>query len=173
MRRMKRASPWSLPACVTSSTKPMSVEINIRNADEGDIPFILACEARPGGAFVQPNDETTHRNNLQDTAFTYLIAESADGKPLGYAIVVDSDDGKKEWRRIIIEKPGDGIGKRFMTAAIDRLFDKGATAVWLDVFEDNERAHTMYEKMGFQETRRQPEPGNPDRTMIFMELTRP
>lgn len=148
-------------------------QLKIRAANEGDIPFILACEASPAGKFVQADNEATHRANCTNPNFTYLIAEDSQDQPLGYAMLVTSADGRKEWRRIIIGNPGNGIGTTFMHAVIKEIFTTGAPAIWLDVYEDNERARHVYKKLGFVETNIAPAPHSPDRNLVIMELTRP
>lgn len=151
----------------------MNPELTIRTADEGDIPFILACEASPAGAFVQADSETAHRANLSSSDFNYLIAANHDGERLGYAVLVASGDRRMEWRRIIVAKPGNGVGKAFMRAVIDKIFTDGTNTIWLDVFEDNERAHHVYKKLGFVETSIAPTPDTPERNLVVMELGRP
>lgn len=151
----------------------MPAPLTIRPATERDIPFILACEASPASAFVQGNDEATHQANLADSAFTYLIAEGECAEALGYAMLVTSDADRAEWRRIIVDKPGKGIGKIFMRSVINKMFANGTSAIWLDVFEDNERARHVYKSLGFLETHLEPAPNNPERNLVFMELKRP
>lgn len=151
----------------------MSANLKIRKANEGDIPFILACEASPAGAFVQADSETIHRKNLADPTFNYLIAADHDGERLGYAMLVASGDKRKEWRRIIITKPGNGIGQAFMRSVIEKTFMDDTDTIWLDVFEDNARARHLYGKLGFIETSSAPAPETPERNLVVMELTRP
>lgn len=152
----------------------MTDTLAIRKANEGDIPFILACEAGPASRFVQGDDEATHRANITDARFTYLIAErSGSGAPLGYTLLVASGDGRTEWRRIIVENPGKGTGKEFMQLVINRTFAAGTNTLWLDVYEDNARAQHVYKSLGFTETHREPSQDNRERELVFMELMRP
>lgn len=125
---------------------------HIRKATEDDIFFIRTLEMDPANIFVHSWDEATHRENLHNPAYHYLIAEDIEGLTLGYAILLDNAPGRVEWRRIIVARRGDGIGKAFMAAVLDYFFtNHKAEVVWLDVYEQNDRARHVYEKLGFEE----------------------
>ena len=52
----------------------------MRRATERDIPFVMACERRPGyGPFVGRWTEETHRARMADPELSYLVADGADG----------------------------------------------------------------------------------------------
>lgn len=128
----------------------------IRKATEDDIFFIRTLEMDPANVFVHSWDEATHLACLADPAFHYLIAEDLEGTQLGYAILLDNtpanDLRRVEWRRIIVARRGDGIGKAFMQAVLDYFFTvHKAEVVWLDVYEKNDRARHVYSKLGFRE----------------------
>jgi len=125
---------------------------HIRKATEDDIFFIRSLEMDPANTFVHSWDEATHRQNINDDAYHYLIAEDAEGHQLGYAILLDNAPGRVEWRRIIVARRSDGIGKAFMAAVLDYFFTKHkAEVVWLDVYEKNDRARHVYRTLGFTE----------------------
>ena len=126
---------------------------SIRKATRDDVFFIRALEMDPANVFVHSWDKDAHIANLADPKFHYLIAEDIEREKLGYAILVDNEPGRVEWRRIIVARRGDGIGKAFMQAVLDYFFvSKKADCIWLDVYEKNDRARHVYGKLGFVET---------------------
>ncbi len=125
---------------------------HIRKATEDDIFFIRSLEMDPANTFVHSWDEATHRRNIADPAFHYFIAVDIEDHQLGYAILMDNTPGRVEWRRIIVARRGDGIGKAFMAAVLDYFFTvHKAEVVWLDVYEKNDRARHVYRTLGFLE----------------------
>ena len=48
------------------------------------------------------------------------------------------------------DKIGKGVGKKLMEASIDIAKEKGKKALWLGVWENNQRAIDFYTKWGFQ-----------------------
>jgi RimJ/RimL family protein N-acetyltransferase len=146
---------------------------HIRKATEDDIFFIRSLEMDPANTFVHSWDEATHHANLKDPAYHYFIALDIEGHQLGYAILMDNAPGRVEWRRIIVARRGDGIGKAFMQAVLDYFFaNHKAEVVWLDVYERNDRARHVYGKLGFTEVG---EDLNtvPGERLVIMECPRP
>lgn len=145
----------------------------IRKATEDDVFFIRALEMDPANTFVHAYDETTHLRNLSDPTCHYFIAESLDGTQLGYAILMDNSPGRVEWRRIIVARRGDGIGKAFMQAVLEYFFTvHKAEVVWLDVYEKNDRARHVYGKLGFREVGEDLET-IPGERLVIMECHQP
>ncbi len=141
----------------------------LRKATANDIFFIRALEMDPANIFVHCWDEETHRKYLKDPRAHYLIAEGIQGTALGYAILFENEPGIVEWRRIIVARRDDGIGSAFMQAVIDRFTDEGASMLWLDVYEENERARHVYSAMGFEEVRTEAPATDSDATLVIME----
>lgn len=145
----------------------------IRKATADDVFFIRSLEMDPANTMVHAWDEATHHKNITDPAYHYLIAESIEGDRLGYAILMDNEPGRVEWRRIIVARRGDGIGKAFMRAVLDYFFTvHRAELVWLDVYERNDRARHVYQTLGFEEV------GEdlttvPGERLVIMECARP
>ncbi len=142
----------------------------LRKATTDDIFFIRALEMDPANVFVHCWDEETHRKNIADPLFHYLIAEGIQGTALGYAILVENESGIVEWRRIIVARRDDGIGSAFMQAVIDAFTGDGASMLWLDVYEENQRARHVYSSKGFKEVRTEPLASDPSVTLVIMEL---
>lgn len=142
----------------------------LRKATVDDIFFIRALEMDPANVFVHCWDEKTHRKNIADPLFHYLIAEGIQGTALGYAILVENEPGIIEWRRIIVARRDDGIGSSFMQAVIDRFTRNGTSTLWLDVYEENMRARHVYSALGFQQVRTEALASDPGITLVIMEL---
>lgn len=143
----------------------------LRKATPADLAFIVAVEANPEHTYVHSYSKQQHAANLAKSAAHYFIAESKAGEPLGFAILFDNCPGRIEWRRIIVDAPGRGVGKAFMRAVIEHFREMGAQSIWLDVYEVNARARHVYSALGFAETGRKPYEANPDVTLVIMELT--
>jgi hypothetical protein len=82
------------------------------------------------------------------------------GNPIGYlkinvgsAQTVLPNDQAVEIERIYVDRPfkGIGIGKIFISKALEIAFTSGAKYLWLGVWEHNESAIRFYEKNGFEE----------------------
>ncbi len=146
---------------------------HIRKATPDDIFFIRSLEMDPANTMVHAWDEATHRKNISDPSFHYLIAENIEGIKLGYAILLDNEPGRVEWRRIIVARRGDGIGKDFMRAVLGYFFTvHKAEVVWLDVYERNDRARHVYEQLGFQKVGEDLQ-SVPGERLVIMECPRP
>jgi len=124
----------------------------MRAAREDDLFFVQALEMDPANIFVHSWSEATHLANLHDPSYHYFIAENAEATSFGYAILRNDGPGRVEWKRIIVARRGDGIGSAFMKAVLDHFFTQHDTnTIWLDVYEKNDRARHVYEKLGFVE----------------------
>lgn len=143
----------------------------LRKATDGDIPFICALESAPENIYVHSYSEDVHREKLASTDAHYLIGENEDGETVGYAILFDDGPGRVEWRRIIVSKPGSGIGAPFMDAIIEHYRQQGTKTLWLDVYEDNRRARHVYRGRGFMETGTQPLEEGSKTNLVIMELS--
>ena len=101
----------------------------LRKAVERDISFICALEADPANTYVHSYPESLHREHLASKKAHYLIAEDSEGERVGYAILFDDGPERIEWRRIIVSRPGAGIGAPFMDAVIDHFRSYGTKTI--------------------------------------------
>jgi len=147
----------------------MSSYAYFRRAIPADINFISRQEANPKNEYIHRWDNATHQQNLTNTQFHYLIAKDSNDKSLGYAILKDNEDGRIEWRRVVIATPGKGVGKAFMKDVLASFKACKEATIWLDVYEDNERARHVYRSLGFKETHKEACPNNTKNTLVFME----
>jgi ribosomal protein S18 acetylase RimI-like enzyme len=148
----------------------MTDYVNFRTARTSDVAYILAREADPLNEYIHRWDEATHRANLADKSFHYLVAQNAASEVIGYAILKDDQDNRIEWLRVVIGAPGKGIGKRFMADVLAYFIGTGKSAIWLDVYQNNTRARRVYSTLGFEETHREASLDNPANTLVFMEF---
>jgi ribosomal protein S18 acetylase RimI-like enzyme len=96
-------------------------------------------------------------DELADPARTFLIAE-ADGETAGYVQLKrgESPECVAASRPIEIVRfyadahwIGRGVGAALMRASLRLAGDEGRDVVWLDVWEENDRAIAFYRKWGF------------------------
>lgn len=142
----------------------------LRKATPADIDFILKLEAKPENTYVHANTRAEHESQFQQAAFHYFLAENHDQTPLGFAMLVAESDLRIEWRRIIIDQPGGGIGSAFMKAVIAHFEQSNFQKIWLDVYEENDHARHVYRSLGFEEIRKRPLKNNPTVMQWVMEL---
>jgi RimJ/RimL family protein N-acetyltransferase len=127
--------------------------LTIRRAGFSDLDFIIDLEAREEfHSFILPWKRSQHHVGLLDENRRYLMADDRDGRPCAFAILsgLKNENDSIELTRIVVDRPGEGIGRRFLDAIRAVAFDElGAHRLWLDVFEGNHRAQRTYEAAGF------------------------
>ena len=96
---------------------------------------------------------------LADPGSTFLLAH-IDGQAVGYAKVQAGEapacvDGPRpiELERIYVDQTmiGRGVGAALMRACLDEARQAHYGAVWLGVWERNERAQAFYRRWGFRD----------------------
>lgn len=133
-----------------SGTPGAAIVLRVANSD--DIPFITACERRPGyNAFIGGWPEEKHRIAMADASFRYFLG-CEDAEPRGFAIL------HQHWlhpqnlylKRIAMHDTDRGYGRAFMTVLHDWIFANTDTyRFWLEVIETNARGRHLYESLGF------------------------
>lgn len=151
----------------------------LRIATPGDIAFIQSLEQRDDyAAFIYRWDRERHEASLAEPAMRYLIGEDAAGAPVGFAILRNIDGKAVPYLvRMAVAAPGKGVGRGFLKAVCDWVFEtSAATAIELDVFEDNLRARALYSRLGFREDRLSEapvdRPNGEQARLVYMSLTR-
>ena len=74
------------------------------------------------------------------------------GEPVGFVLLagLNGSHNAIELRRIVIARPGQGLGRAALEATLEHAFGScEAHRVWLDVMLDNDRARRLYESIGF------------------------
>lgn len=125
--------------------------MRLRDAKIADIPFIMACERRPGyERFVGRWEEERHRSEIAAGAYRYCIAD--DGNARGFFITYHSElwPSSLYLKRAAMYDTDRGHGRAALTGLNDWVFANTEThRFWLDVAEDNARARHLYESLGF------------------------
>ena len=108
--------------------------------------------------------EEIQRAELEDPNTTVFFAES-DGDAVGYVMLregrvpscVAADDALEIARLYARQRAlGRGVGAALMQRALAEAAGRGRDAVWLGVWDRNERAIRFYESWGFHRSGRQP-----------------
>lgn len=129
------------------------MEIALRETAEDDLTFVLGSERAPGATeFVGQWPRERHLEAIQRTDEDHLIIVGGASERLGFVILqgVGGPHNSLEVRRIVVHRPGAGIGRRALSLVVDRAFEKHkAHRVWLDTFTGNNRAQRAYAAAGF------------------------
>lgn len=108
--------------------------------------------------------EPIQRAELQDAATSVIFAER-DGDTMGYVMlrerrppsIVELDDALEIARLYVRQRAlGSGAGAALMKQALMEAAGRGKDAVWLGVWEHNDRAIRFYESWGFHRAGTQP-----------------
>jgi RimJ/RimL family protein N-acetyltransferase len=128
--------------------------VRLRHATPEDLPFLLELEVRFCSlGFVGRDDAAVHERQMADADFVYYIVEQK-GEQAGYVILrgLTSINRCLELKRIVMAKPGHGLGRQVLRALMDKSFGElSAHRLWLDVYDDNYRARHVYSSLGFIE----------------------
>jgi diamine N-acetyltransferase len=99
------------------------------------------------------------RAEIEDAALDTLLACAENGRLAGFAQLRAAQPpagiaARKpvELKRFYVDKPwqGQGLARRLMDAVDLQARARGASELWLGVFERNERAQAFYRKCGFR-----------------------
>ncbi|WP_345269992.1 GNAT family N-acetyltransferase [Nibrella viscosa] len=99
------------------------------------------------------------RQELADPRSTYLLLETPAGESLGYARLYRHAPPRRmrerralEIQRIYLRQAclGQGLGRQLMNYCLEQARVEGYKAVWLGVWERNQRALAFYRKIGFE-----------------------
>ena len=127
--------------------------LRLSRPTSADIPFIMACERLEGyEKIVGRSEEPWHQAALEGKTYTYFLFHESD-QPVGFTILTGwgAPEQVTHVKRIVVTRPGEGLGKAFLNLIIDRVFgDTQAYRLSLGLFPDNLRARRAYEGVGFQ-----------------------
>ena len=144
----------------------MTEQFLIRPAHEGDCEFIAGLVPillefgspawDDGAALTQGfRDVLVSAVRAQDPRSTVLVAEGADGAPLGFIALKVGDDvvgvarGHVADLAVAADARRIGVGTALMRAGEVWARDRGLPALSLDVWSTNERALTFYQRLGY------------------------
>lgn len=98
------------------------------------------------------------QQELVDRRSTFLLMETPEGDSIGYAKLRRHAPPRRMTERRAIEiqriylrqsQTGQGTGRLLMDYCLEKAKQEGHMAVWLGVWERNERALAFYHKIGF------------------------
>ncbi len=124
----------------------------MRPSSEPDLEFVLKLEADPETApFIHPWSIEEHRAAITDPGVAHWIVEDAERRvPVGFVILRGLGTEVIEFRRIAISEKGRGHGTHAIRLVKEAAFgEMGARRLWLDVYDFNDRARSIYEAEGF------------------------
>lgn len=129
--------------------------LRLRVAEESDLDFILASEAKPENArYIIADSRAYHLDTLDSPSGVHFIVERKDtGAAVGFLVAtgLNSPHHEQYWRRVIINESDRGYGKEAMRLLMAWAFeDAGAHRGFLDCKEYNDRALHVYESVGLQ-----------------------
>jgi ribosomal protein S18 acetylase RimI-like enzyme len=153
------------------STDRSADMLRIRRAGPADAAMLAALGARMfeetfgsdntpenmSAYLAKAFDPAVIARELADSSMTWLVGEIG-GQRASYAVIRTAvppggvDTPAVELMRFYVDKPwhGSGIAHAMMRACVDEARRRGASTLWLAVFERNPRAIRFYEKVGFR-----------------------
>jgi RimJ/RimL family protein N-acetyltransferase len=120
-----------------------------------DIQLICQIEKDPSNnSLIISYDKDRHQSVIESKDEEHLtIWEKKTKKIIGFIILagLDNPNLSLEFRRIVIQSKGNGFGRLSLRLIKQHCFERlKFNRLWLDVFDDNERAINLYETEGFQ-----------------------
>jgi RimJ/RimL family protein N-acetyltransferase len=126
----------------------------IRAALPEDIPVIIGIEQIPEyRVCIGTWPAEQHLRAMADPDNEYFVASNEGGSIEGFAILqgIESEHRSLHLKRIAVRTPNRGCGRLLLEYAMSRAFlHHHAHRFWLDVFETNQRARSIYESYGFR-----------------------
>lgn len=126
--------------------------IRIENTQQIDVDAIVQIE-KANSAYIGQNDHASYNALLTDGNCLHLSIWSAeDNRLVGHILLFGVENTNKvlEFKRIAISEKGKGFGREAVDLVKKLCFEQlGFHRLWLDVFDDNERAWKLYESEGF------------------------
>ncbi len=131
--------------------QPRGSSIVLERASTEDAAVFAGLEQdRDVRPFIVAYDGARHLETMAAPDAIYLRILDRDGLAGFMILVLDGDGESVECRRIVVARRGRGIGQEAI-AQMERYAAEvlNRSRVWLDVFEENERARHLYEKLGY------------------------
>jgi RimJ/RimL family protein N-acetyltransferase len=117
--------------------------------------------------FVRAYPLERHQQEFARKSFIYKSVYHADHL-VGFVVLILDDDGRSlELKRIVIAERNKGFGKEVLAAIPQICRELDRSRIWLDVFDDNERARHVYEAAGCTNFGSRP---LEERTLLLYEL---
>ena len=160
---------------------PEILAMLLRRAEPRDIDVILKIERLPGyDALVGRSERAEHEERLASPGYAYFVGEEPQGEVVAFALLRElaNPNGNVYLQRIAVTHPGQGEGRRFLSALLDLTFaHTAAHRFYLDCFDSNVRAQRAYARLGFSRDgvlrEAYLDPEGRRRTLVLMALLRP
>lgn len=127
--------------------------IKLELTNKRDIELIIKFENQ-NSQFVHSYTKEKHLEYINgENCFHFSIRKIEDNKLIGHLIGFGKLDTNKsfEFRRISIAEKGKGYGREAIQLLKQLCFEQlKYHRLWLDVYDDNERAIHLYESEGFK-----------------------
>lgn len=102
--------------------------------------------------FVIPYSIDEHRDMFSKPESRYLSIHSQNRFAGFILLLLEPDNMSVEFRRIVVVEKGRGIGQSAINQVDAYCKNKlHRSRIWLDVFENNDRARHVYEKCGYKQ----------------------
>ncbi len=134
------------------SREDSSSVVRLRPTRQSDLEFVLRLEADPDTApFIHAWPIEEHREAITAPDVAHWIVEDVEGGgPVGFVILRGLGTDVIEFRRIAISEKGRGYGSHAVRLVKEAaLGEMGGRRLWLDVYDFNGRARSIYEAEGF------------------------
>lgn len=127
-------------------------KIKITNNIGADVSKIIEFEIS-NNQFINSYNKEKHHALLDDSDCLHLSLRRLDNdKIVGFMLLfgLDGVNDSLELRRIAINEKGKGFGREALKLLKRLCFEElKFHRLWLDVYDDNERAYKLYESEGF------------------------
>lgn len=125
--------------------------IELRESRQDELGFFCELEQETDAAeFVLSYSLAQHRAEYQRAETLYLSIIDGEAVLGFFILALDPDQISVEFRRIVVADREQGTGQRAILAMEEFCRDRlRRQRVWLDVFESNQRALHVYEKLGY------------------------
>lgn len=117
-----------------------------------EVKDIISAE-KENYPYVSCNSGAEHLTLIESPDSLHMtIRKTDDYQKVGHIILCGANDknGTLEFKRLVIYKKDSGFGRETIQLLKELTFEKlRMHRLWLDVFEDNKRAISLYESEGF------------------------
>jgi len=129
--------------------------IGITETVYSDIDFIIDIEAEQENEnFITAYTKNRHFQVIDSKDELHLtVWDKSTNKIIGFIILagLENTNLSLEFRRIVVKSKGKGFGRQCLQLTKEHCFNQlKFHRLWLDVFDDNERAISLYKSEGFR-----------------------
>ena len=123
--------------------------LNIERLDITHLLYLVRLE-KEYSDFILQDTYDTHFSRLGHPNYYYGLIRDMHCDAAGYFILEGLTEDTITLKRIVIEQPSHGLGKRVLQQILDLVKETWSPReIFLDVFIDNLRAYYTYRKVGF------------------------